>query len=994
MASLRRCLNTALGEDFKEFTSVYVDDLLVHSDTIEAHLIHLDKIFVTLGRAGLTVKLRKSQFLRHEVSFLGHIISADGVSIDKTRIECINKFPTPRNLRELRGFLGFVNYEQRFCKNYADLTLPLLKLLKKGQKWKWGPEEEEAMRAIKDAYLKTVLIVHPDLNRTFYIQCDSSDYALGGSLYQLSNEGERQVVAYTSSTFKGSQLTYTTTEKEALAVIHCLRQWRNLILGRDLVILSDHKSLSFLLTCKLRSARLSRWIMFIKEFDFRIEHCKGSENTIADVLSRFPLRKTSFAKPEVGINVNIALMKLSNDFSMLKKHFKVLRTDQMNDEWIRNKIEFIENCQEGVEFTNEKDRNILRWFVVHEGILFKRGDVRCPGFKLCVPQNQRRDIILAHHKALGHFGKTKTYLHMRNMFYWPKILKHVRQIVAACDLCQKGKCSPKSRGLLNPIITKKPGELVCLDMIGPLPQGRGGVTQILVIVDAFSKFVKLYALRRATSKAILNKIVKDNTECSKTECILSDNATQFTKFVEGCLNNIINLTTGFTPSYVQTGVVQPNPIDKYVKYPEVIERNLPLESVWELACTNLKSKATLRADKANEKIKPVEFEIGTQVLVRTHYQSSAEERTIKKSFLLYKGPFYILRRAGPNSYVVGDEKGVELSTENIINLKAYKVLLNAPPPKENDGEKRTERRTKVSHHREQTRLPISRNVVREEAIQQRKRPREIHATPGFPSLPTKINGDTYKVNQLKEFDNDSAMKPRKLISHSAPGTPEDSYLLDEDKASSSMDSSQPNVRQGKGKKKLTRTISVSGDESERATRYQQRVMKSLVPHLGELKECLCDKDPDIICLTRTWLSNSVPDEQLSLKQYSLFRSDRPDKGEGVAMYVKSKIISAKINDVITISDTEQLWVKINVNDTSTAIGVIYRPPKQKVNIFLNEFEDSIGHIFATHDQLICSGDYNIDLSRIQSPASCLLNNVLNSFGLIQLVETHSNNNLP
>ncbi|KAG5860991.1 hypothetical protein JTB14_030789 [Gonioctena quinquepunctata] len=257
------------------------------------------------------------------------------------------------------------------------------------------------------------------------------------------------------------------------------------------------------------------------------EHCKGSENTIADVLSRFPLRKTSFAKPEVGNNVNIALMKLSNDFSMLKLHFKVLRTDQMNDEWIRNKIEFIENCQEGVEITNEKDRNILRWFVVHEGILFKRGDVRCPGFKLCVPQNQRRDIILAHHKALGHFGKTKTYLHMRNMFYWPKILKHVGQIVAACDLCQKAKCSPKSRGLLNPIITKKPG--VCLDMIGPLPQGRGGVTQILVIVDAFPKFVKLYALLRATSKAIFNKIVKDYIpNVQKPECILSDNATQFT----------------------------------------------------------------------------------------------------------------------------------------------------------------------------------------------------------------------------------------------------------------------------------------------------------------------------------------------------------------------------------------------------------------------------------------------------------------------------------
>ncbi|KAG5863678.1 hypothetical protein JTB14_031157 [Gonioctena quinquepunctata] len=118
---------------------------------------------------------------------------------------------------------------------------------------------------------------------------------------------------------------------------------------------------------------------------------------------------------------------------------------------------------------------------------------------------------------------------MRNMFYWQKILKYVGQIVAACDLCQKAKCSPKSRGLLNPIMKKKPGEFVCLDMIGPLPQGKGGVTQILVIVDAFSKIVELYALRRAMSKAILNKIVKDYIpNVQKPECILSDNATQFT----------------------------------------------------------------------------------------------------------------------------------------------------------------------------------------------------------------------------------------------------------------------------------------------------------------------------------------------------------------------------------------------------------------------------------------------------------------------------------
>lgn len=144
MASLIRCMNTVLGEEIREFTSIYVDDLLVFSDNVENHLRHLNKVFEKFTAEGITIKLRKCQFVREKVTFLGHMISNKGIAIDPNRIDSIINFPNPRNVRELRGFLGLVNYDRRFCDNYSDLISPLVKLLRKKEIWKWGVEEKEA----------------------------------------------------------------------------------------------------------------------------------------------------------------------------------------------------------------------------------------------------------------------------------------------------------------------------------------------------------------------------------------------------------------------------------------------------------------------------------------------------------------------------------------------------------------------------------------------------------------------------------------------------------------------------------------------------------------------------------------------------------------------------------------------------------------------------------------------------------------------------------
>nr|CAI5868788.1 unnamed protein product [Callosobruchus analis] len=406
-----------------------------------------------------------------------------------------------------------------------------------------------------------------------------------------------------------------------------------------------------------------------------------------------------------------------------------MRQDQLKDDWIRDKIEFLEGLPKEVPILSKRDLRTCEWFVVHEGLLFKKGDDLNPGYKLCTPQKQVQALVLAYHNDCGHYGKAKVLQHMKSTFYWPRMQHDIRRIVACCDLCQKVKPSNISKGLLHSVLPTCPGELVCTDLIGPLPPSRGGTTYALVFVDAFSKHTKIYALKRATCKAILTKLVFDYIpNIQRPKAILSDNGTQFASlewkavlgreniavkhisvyfpegnmterynreigrllrtychdkhtrwayvlgFVEQCINNAVNESTGYTPNFLQFGIQTMSPIMRHIAFPEDNRQAPSRDVVLVLARERLLAKAEQRAAKLNAKVNPVIFKEGDKVLMRVHAQSSAEDRLIRKLFLLYEGPYIVQRQAGPNSYVLVDDQGSELPKQNVINLKAYKEL--------------------------------------------------------------------------------------------------------------------------------------------------------------------------------------------------------------------------------------------------------------------------------------------------------------------------------
>lgn len=708
-------LSKILGPEVEKFAIPYVDDIFVHSENSELHLEHLEFIFEKFRQANITIKLKKSNFACCKIKFLGHIITPEGVEMDPTRIEAITDFPEPRNLKELRSFLGLVNYDRRFCQSFSELTVPLTNKLKKGIAWVWVSEDRRAFDNIKEAFLKVTLLQHPRPDLRFYVQADASQYAIGAILFQKDPaSGNRLVIAYTSRSLNNAEVRYCITEKEALAVIHALRQWRVFLLGRPVTVVTDHKALIFIQNCRLLNARLTRWILFLQEYDLELEYCKGSENIIADVLSRFPYdegnvkRMDQVETEQIAINV-LVLSLVTN----IKEEFKAIVDKQDEDEFC---VKLKGGLMQG---KSRRDK----WYVLHGGKIFRRGTVANPGLKLVVPKVMVAMLVYQEHSDNGHFGSKKCWLWLRRYYYFKKMRFYIRKIISGCEICQKTKISPRCHGESQSVLVEGPNCLVCLDFMGPLPVSRGGVTQLLVLVDAFTKYVSLYALRRATAKSVLRVLTNQYFDSvGKPRSILSDNGTQFQskvwlntladlniravhtsvyypqgnmtervnrevgrmlrmfchaqhtkwacylKDVQNFLNSAIHESTGYAPIELHFGKTREFPFKTCIRFPDSFSLG---DQVLMLAQQNLKSAARKRQLNVKDRVIDT-FTPGDMVLVRSHHLSSAENREIKKFFLLYEGPFVVRSVRGPNSYEIYDEgSDRSLGIHNIYNLKRY-----------------------------------------------------------------------------------------------------------------------------------------------------------------------------------------------------------------------------------------------------------------------------------------------------------------------------------
>lgn len=495
-ATLCRLIDQVLGCDLEPNVFVYMDDVIIASETVEHHLELLSKIAKRLKDAGLTISAEKSRFCMKRLKYLGHIVGEGNISPDPGGIAPILEYPQPKSAKDIRRLLGMAGWYRRFIPNFATMSAPLSDLLKKGRVFEWTSAAAEAFQNIKTVLVSDPVLASPDYSQPFVIQTDASDSGIGGVLVQGSGETEK-VVAYFSQKLSSAQRKYQTTERECLAVIVGIEKFRPYIEGVHFTVVTDHASLQWLQNLKDPSGRLGRWALRLQPYNFTLVHRPGRLMTVADALSRSV------------------------------ESFDILGFVQSNDKWYNQLKQSV-----------LKDPDKYAQYKIEDGLLYKHctygaNRIDASSWRLVVPADKRNEILKKCHDdpLSAHGGRHKTIDRVSRDFYWPKMYEAITRYVRSCGVCSAMKTTNviQTAPMGTLANTSRPWQALYVDFIGPFPRSKSGFVYIFVVVDSFSKFVHIHPMRTATAKGIISFLEKSIFLIfGVPDKIISDNGSQFT----------------------------------------------------------------------------------------------------------------------------------------------------------------------------------------------------------------------------------------------------------------------------------------------------------------------------------------------------------------------------------------------------------------------------------------------------------------------------------
>jgi hypothetical protein len=284
-ATFQRCMMSIFSDMVEKFLEVFMDDFSVFGSSFDNCLHNLSLVLKRCKETNLILSWEKSHFMVQEGIVLGHIVSKRGIEVDRAKVELIENLPPSTSVKQIRSFLGHAGFYRRFINDFSKVSRPLCSLLAKDAPFNFDEACHEAFQKLRSLLSSAPIMKPPDWSLPFEIMCDASDFAMGAILGQRVGKLPHAIY-YASKTLMDAQVNYTTTEKELLAVVFALDKFRSYLLGSKVIIYSDHAALRHLLEKKETKPRLIRWILLLQEFDIEIRDKKGTENVVADHLSR------------------------------------------------------------------------------------------------------------------------------------------------------------------------------------------------------------------------------------------------------------------------------------------------------------------------------------------------------------------------------------------------------------------------------------------------------------------------------------------------------------------------------------------------------------------------------------------------------------------------------------------------------------------------------------------------------------------------------------
>lgn len=481
-ASFQRFIFSVLGKDLDTFVIAYLDDILVFSKTEAEHVEHNRKVLQRLRTAKVTLKPKKCEFHVQETTFLGYTISPQGLGMEEEKIKAITDWPTPKNTRDVQSFLGLCNYYRKLVPQYSKHAAGLYRFTKKNETFQWDDAAEETFQNLKSLYTKDRIVRVFNYNQPCTMETDASDYALGAQLLQPDEEGTMHPVAFWSRKMIPAELNYDIHDKELLAIVSAFQVWRAYLEGakHTVTVRTDHHNLTFFTTTKKLTRRQARWAETLSQYDFRIVQCKGTENAVADALSRRP-------DYELGTKEAEPAILTTNDQGEIVYNRQTLAatSEPEDDGWL-----------DQLRRATAEDESMQKILATDQyGAMSDEGLVLVHGL-IYVPRPLQTEAIRKHHDlpTHGHQGIDKTVEQISRNYYIPNMHRKVRGYIRNCDTCQRDKISrhlPYGEMQVADTPTR-PWEWITMDFITKLPESDG-CDMVMVIVDRLTKYAYMIA---------------------------------------------------------------------------------------------------------------------------------------------------------------------------------------------------------------------------------------------------------------------------------------------------------------------------------------------------------------------------------------------------------------------------------------------------------------------------------------------------------------------
>ncbi|KAL4383845.1 hypothetical protein GQ457_15G017290 [Hibiscus cannabinus] len=512
-ATFQRCMTAIFFDLNEDCLEIFMDDFSTFVDNFDNCLGNLEKV---LQRCKETKLIKKKN-------------------------EVIRKLPPPTTVKGICSFLGHAGFYGRFIEDFSKITKPLCSLLEQGRPFEFNNDCTKAFNLLKQK-LVTAPIVEPlDWKLPFELMCDANDYAVGAVLGQRKGKIFHPIY-YASKTLNDAQVNYTTAEKEMLAVIFAFDNFRSYLIGTKMTVHTDHSAIKYLLSKKDAKPRLIRWIFLLQEFDIEIIDRKGTENQVADHLSRLENKDIADTTEEI--------QEAFPDEQLL---YATSHTAEMEDNFIAAITKLLASAEDSVEksapwyadFVNYIVSGILPHQLNYQGR--KRFKYNAKGYfwdkpylfkqcadqiiRRCIPEEEQQLILEQCHPAPygGHFGGNRTAVKvLQSGLYWPILHKDAQLFCQQCDRCQRtGNISRRNEMPLQNILEVELFDVWGIDFMGPFPSSFGNL-YILLAVDYVSKWVEAIATTHNDAKTV-QRFIKKNifTRFGTPRVIISDEGRHF-----------------------------------------------------------------------------------------------------------------------------------------------------------------------------------------------------------------------------------------------------------------------------------------------------------------------------------------------------------------------------------------------------------------------------------------------------------------------------------